>query len=159
MSYQVSEEQRERLPAITVRVSTTMEQIPDELGRIFPQVFSYIQESGAAPVGAPFARYHDMTEEGIDIEVGIPTSDELPGNEHVSPSELPGGPAAVVMYVGPYGDAMAEAYSAIEAWMQENGRVPAGGPWENYLTDPGETPPEEYRTEIVWPVRSASQDQ
>ncbi len=155
MTYQVNEEYRERVPTATVRVRTTMERIPDDLGRIYQQVFSCLNESGAAPGGAPFARYHEMTETDIDMEAGVPVSPDVTGNEDVSASELPGGPVAVVWYEGPYGEEMGAAYAAIEQWMSEHQRTPAGGPWEVYWTDPDETSPEDYRTEIIWPLREA----
>jgi effector-binding domain-containing protein len=152
MSYQISEEHREKVPTVSVRVKTTVEKIPDELGRIYHQVFSYLQEIGTNPAGAPFAWYHEMTEDSIDMEAGVAVGAPVSGNEEVNPSELPGGMVAVVWYTGPYGDAMVEAYRAIEQWMNDNNRIPTGGPWEVYWTDPAETPPEEYRTEIVWPM-------
>jgi effector-binding domain-containing protein len=151
--YQVMEESRAETPTITVRVKTTMSTISDDIGRIYHQIFSYLEKVGAQPAGPPFARYHEMTDQGIDMEAGVPLANPLPGNEEVSSSTLPGGTMTVVWYIGPYGESMGSAYGAIERWMHDNGYVPAGGPWENYVTDPEETAPEDYRTEIVWPVQ------
>lgn len=156
MTYQVTEEERERVPAITVRVRTTMARIPEDLGSIYQQVFLYLQQTGTTPAAPPFARYHEMTDVDIDMEAGISISTEAPGNEQVRASELPAGPVASVWYIGPYGEGMAAAYNAIEQWMAENQRTPAGAPWEVYWTDPEEEPdPEKYRTEIVWPLNTA----
>ncbi len=152
----VTEKMNGEQPTVTVRVKTTMSTISDDIGRIYHQVFSYLQEAGVEPVGVPFAWYHEMTEDEIDMEAGVAVGNPLEGNDQVKPSRLPGGPVAVVWYTGPYGDEMVPAYTAIEEWIQENGYEPAGGPWEYYWTDPAETAPEDYRTEIVWPIRKAS---
>jgi effector-binding domain-containing protein len=151
-SYEVTEEIREEMPTITVRVTTTMNMISDDIGRIYHQIFAYLEDAGVQPAGAPFARYHKMSAEEIDMEAGVPLGNPLPGNDQVNPSILPGGPVAVVWYTGPYGEEMAGAYGAIEQWMNDNDRIPTGGPWEVYWTDPAETPSEEYRTEIIWPM-------
>jgi AraC family transcriptional regulator len=53
----------------------------------------------------------------------------------------------------PYYDGLNEANAAVYAWIQEQGLVVAGPPWEVYVTDPGEVPdPQDWRTEIFWPV-------
>jgi effector-binding domain-containing protein len=154
--YEVTEEMRDELPTGTVRVKTTLNTISDDIGRIYHQVFSYLDDAGAQPAGGPFAWYHDMSGDEIDMEAGVPVGAPMAGNEQVKPSTLPGGPVAVVWYTGPYGDQMVPAYEAIEQWMNNNGFETAGGPWEFYWTDPAETAPEDYRTEIVWPIRKKS---
>lgn len=39
-------------------------------------------------------------------------------------------------------------------WLAEQGYEMAGPPEEAYLTDPAEVPPEEYLTEIAFPVKT-----
>jgi AraC family transcriptional regulator len=68
------------------------------------------------------------------------------------PSELPGGTVAVAWHVGPY-DRLGDTYRALETWIAEQGRAISGPMWEVYWTDPDSAPPEEWRTEIVVPVR------
>lgn len=152
-AYNVTEELRDELPTATVRVMTTMNSIPDDLGRIYHQVFRYLAGTDIRPTGAPFAWYHRMSEDEIDMEAGVPVDKPIDGDDQVKPSSLPGGSVAVVWYSGPYGDEMAPAYEAIEQWISNNGFESVDGPWEVYWTDPAETSPEDYRTEIVWPIR------
>ena len=56
---------------------------------------------------------------------------------------------------GPHGaEEEREALEAIVAWLDREGRKPAGPPRETYLTDPGENPdPETWRTEIAQPLQ------
>lgn len=155
-AYEVTEEVRQELPTITMRVKTTVNSVSEDLGRIYGQIFSYLQETGTQPAGVPFAWYHDMSENEIDLEAGVPVAQPMSGNDQVKPSTLPGGPVAVVWYIGPYGEGMGAAHETISQWMGPNGYEPGAGPWEVYWTDPEETLPEDYKTEIVWPIRKSS---
>ena len=123
------------------------------LGQAFKEVATYLERKGAGPVGGPFARYHPTTDDRFEVEAGFPASTPTGGEGEVEPSDLPGGPAAVTVHVGPY-DAMEPAYTALRAWVREQGGEPEGDPWEVYLTDPGINPdPATWRTEVVQPYR------
>lgn len=76
----------------------------------------------------------------------------MAGEDRGSAGTLPGGEVAATWHAGPY-DTLAAAYGALEAWMEEQDRKPAGAPWEVYRTDPGETPdPAAWKTEVLWPI-------
>ena len=61
---------------------------------------------------------------------------------------------ATVVHAGPY-DQLPDAYAAIEAWMDSNGRAARSAPWELYVTDPAEHPdPKDWRTEVYWPLET-----
>jgi effector-binding domain-containing protein len=65
---------------------------------------------------------------------------------------LPGGSTATTIQSGPY-ETLTEAYAALEKWIERNGLRPAGPPWEDYITDPAESPdPKDWKTEVCWPV-------
>lgn len=56
-------------------------------------------------------------------------------------------------HTGPY-DKLTKAHAAIQMWIAEQGRVPAGAPWESYVTDPADYPdPADWKTEIFWPIK------
>ena len=41
-----------------------------------------------------------------------------------------------------------------ETWMEGQGLVAAGAPWESYVTDPTTVPdPKDWKTEVFWPVQ------
>ena len=46
-----------------------------------------------------------------------------------------------------------ETNAAIERWIEANGLLVGGPPWESYVTDPGTHPePADWRTEVYWPL-------
>lgn len=59
---------------------------------------------------------------------------------------------AATTHIGPY-DGVATTYDALGVWVTENGYRMVGPPEESYLSDPKTTSPEEYVTEIRFPVQ------
>ena len=140
-------------PMLAIQARTVPSEGGALMGELLPEVWAYLEREGVHPAGPPFARYFEYGEDGVDLEAGFPVPGPVPGNDRVRGGELPGGEAAVAMHVGHY-DTLAATYRQLERWIAEQGRRPAGAPWEVYLTDPGETPdPAEWRTEVLWPVR------
>lgn len=153
MAYEIEVRELQPQAVLAVRVSVPMEAIPTVMGEVFGELYAHVARAGLTPAGMPYARYHSFGAEEMDMEVGAPIAGAAEGEGRIVLGELPGGPAAVTWHIGPY-DAIAAAYDAITAWMQQQGREPAGAPWEAYHTDPGETPdPADYRTEVFWPIR------
>ena len=64
---------------------------------------------------------------------------------------LPACRALATVHRGPY-ERLPAAYEALAAGMKEEGIEPLAEPREVYLTNPEETSPEKYETEVLWPV-------
>lgn len=126
------------------------------LARAYGAIASVIQAGGGYPAGPPFARYHRLASDGFAVEAGFPVSAAIDTEGDVRLSHLPGGPAAVIVHIGPY-EQMAPAYEALASWVRSHGDEPAGDPWEVYFSDPASEPdPATWRTEIVQPYRPAA---
>jgi effector-binding domain-containing protein len=152
MSYEPRIETRESTPTAVVRVTVPMASIAETLGSIFNEVIEYLGRTGGTPVEA-FARY--TVHEGgadVDIEAGFTASGPVRPEGRIEAASLPGGDVATVMHVGAY-DQVGEAYQAVTAWLQEQGRAIVGAPWEVYLSMPDEVPP---RTRVDFPIGPAT---
>jgi effector-binding domain-containing protein len=157
MAYEVEIQQLDPQPAATVRTTTTPKQIGATLAESLGEIRQYLERTGTTPSGPPFARYHVYERDSIDMEAGQPVSQPVTGEGRVQSSELPGGPAAAVWHVGPY-NKLFRAWSAIQAWMKENGQEESGAGWEAYVTDPGKEPDSsQWRTQVVQPIKRATQ--
>jgi effector-binding domain-containing protein len=156
MNYDVSLRTLTAKPAIVIRAQLRQDEMPAFFAQAYGELFAYAGRHGAMPDGFPFARYPDIATasvgDQITVEAGVTLPRTLDGEGRIEKIELPGGDCAVTEHIGPYGD-MQPAYQALEAWMRDNSRAPAAGPWEVYHSDPAQEPdPQKWRTEIVWPL-------
>lgn len=139
-------------PFSAIRLTTSQEGVGAALEEALPEVWGVLDGEGVTPAGPPVVRYYRFDDDALELDAGMPTAEPAPARGRVQPGTLPGGRAAVGEHVGPY-DTLRETYAALETWMSDEGLTPSEGPWEVYLTDPGEVPdPAEWRTQIVWPV-------
>jgi effector-binding domain-containing protein len=152
MSYACEIKEQAAQPVLSVRTRTTVQDMPKLMGEVFGAIAQYLGMSGAAPAGAPFAAYYNMDMQDLDIEMGFPVSNVLPGKDNIQASEMPAGKYGSCIYTGPY-DKMKPAYDALAQFVQEKGYEATGVAYEVYLNDP-ETPPEKLQTQILFPLKS-----
>lgn len=152
MTYHIETRELTEQPTAVLRASLPAAQLGAWLPGAYQQIVAYLAATGAAPDGPPFARYtfHDDL---VDVEAGFPVSTSVAGNGRVTPSSLPGGPAAVTTHYGPY-DGLTVAFDAIADWLKDHGHEADGPHWEVYYTDPQAEPdPARWRTDLFAPYR------
>lgn len=130
-------------------------QVPEALGR----VYGWVAQHGLMPAGMPSAVYftdpNEIPETEAVWEVRAPIEEDLPesvpdesgcGVKHIPPQKV-----ASTTFRGPY-EGLGSAYDSLAEWITGNGLHVVGPPEEVYFSDPAETPPEEYLTEVRFPV-------
>ncbi len=149
----VSRETVEATATIAALRRVDKNEIAAALAECLPAAFGYAMEHGLTMTGPPFVRHHGQSAAFVDIEAGVPISEAAEvDHDMLTAGTLPGGDAAVAIHVGPY-ETLGDTHAVIDRWMSDNGVSPSGGPWEIYLTDPGEVPdPSDWQTKIVWPI-------
>ena len=153
MAYQCEVKEQASRPTLSVRTRTSVGKLPEIMGQTYGMIAQYLGSLGEQPAGPPFAAYHNMDMEDLDVEIGFPVSREIAGRGDIQAGQLPGGRVATCLHVGPYGD-IAAAYNALSEWVEAEGHEPAGVAYEMYLNDPNETPPEALMTQIVYPLET-----
>jgi len=153
MPTEVVRQDRPAQPVVFMRRTVPMDQIQAFLAECLPATFMHCQQKGLTMAGPPYSRYVGMTPGSLTIEAGIPVvSAEGNDEQGIIAGELPGGSTLVLIHTGPY-DTLNLAHSALETEAKAQGLTPSGGPWESYLTDPGEVPdPADWKTEVCLPV-------
>jgi effector-binding domain-containing protein len=143
------------------RVASVREMIPtpQDIGRLFEKLFTYLGQRGVQPLGAPGAIWHDMEhpEKEWDAEVIVPIGQALPDGNGVKAIQLPGvATMASTVHQGSY-EGFPQAYAALMSWIESNGYRMAGPMRETYLRGPGPDQPDPatYVTEIQVPVEKA----
>lgn len=140
-------------PALIIRSRVPRSEIAATIGQSLGRIVPHALGRGGTFAGQPFSRYPEFGPGAITLEAGMPLIAPVAGEGDIEALTLPGGPAAVAVHGGGY-ETMHETYTALERWIAEQGRQPAGPPWEVYVTDPANHPdPADWRTEICWPVR------
>lgn len=149
MDYSVTIENRPALAIASVREEIHQSAIGDWVSEALGLIMPALGAAGLHPIGPMSCRYHTWADDRTDCEVGFPISGQVP--HPLIDSEIPAGPSAATLHVGPYQELPA-AYEAITAWLESRGTAPGVGPYEVYLNHPGSTPPERLETEVVWPL-------
>lgn len=154
-TYEIHSRAGQAQPTAVMTATLPVAEIGPWLAKAYGTVARLVTAHGAYPAGPPFARYHRLAEDRFAVEAGFPVGTAIDADGDVRPSQLPGGPVAVIVHIGPY-EQMTPAYEALASWVSSHGGEPAGDPWEVYFTDPASEPdPATWRTEIVQPYRLA----
>lgn len=137
-------------PCVSTRETVQMQEIGNKVSELLPAVMAVARDAVAGPV---YARWHgwDVASGQGDMELGVPVSRSVEPAGDVVPTELPAGRAVVHWHIGPYDD-LVSSWNLVRTWVEEQGLVSRGAPWEEYCSDCNVTPAAELRTRIVWPV-------
>ncbi len=137
---------------VSKRLPVQLPEIGSVLGSAFGEVYGYLGMRGVPTEGPPFVIYHSMPVPGepLDMEICAPVGRRVDPPAGWSVQELPAGSFVTLMHVGPY-DTVGVAYDTITAWIAAHDLVVAGPPREVYLSPP-ETPPDQVRTIVEFPV-------
>ena len=131
-----------------------------EMAKVMPASFAEVGAAFAAAkaqlAGMPMAHYTDYDGSSTTFEAGFPARPEdveALQRAGLSIGKTAGGRVMKAIHVGPY-DEVVSTYDAMTRAMKAQGLTGSRDMWESYQSPP-ETPPEEIRTEVVWPVHPA----
>lgn len=143
--------QRDEQPVLSIRTNTGLRDLPDTILNGLAKVGQYIAEQNLLPSGPAFVAYYNLEMNDSAVEIGFPVSQPVHGDGEVQARTIPGGPAGMCLYVGPYQE-LATAYQQLNAYIESQGREPTGVSYEFYLNNPAVTPPDELETQIFFPL-------
>lgn len=142
----------EKRQTLAIRETMRFEELPHEMGRAFEEIVHYLQDAGIHAAGPPYALYHNMDMDNLDVEMGFPVSVTAPGSSRVKPCLLPGGRVLVEIHRGPY-DTLEKTYNKLFAHTKEQGYELESFMYEFYLNDPDEVGPSDLETEVYLPIK------
>lgn len=134
------------------RFEVDLARMGEQMGPAFEHVASYLVRRGIPTAGSALAHY-TVRADGMEAAAGIEVTDAFEGGDGVEWFVLPEVDAVTTVHVGPY-EQLTEAYAAVRAHAESIGRtLDESQMWEEYLTGP-DTPPDQARTRVVWPLRA-----
>ena len=154
MAYKCEVKEQPPQPTLSIRTRTSVEELPQVLGKAYGAIAQYLCGVGEEPAGPPFAAYYNMDMQDLEMEIGFPVSKKIAGSGSIQAGEMPPGKITTCVHIGPYSDC-APAYTALSEWVKANGYEATGVAYEMYLNDPSQTPPQELMTQIVFPLQTS----
>jgi effector-binding domain-containing protein len=126
------------------------------MGQGFATLSQMFATAKAQMAGNPLAHYTDFDATSASFELGFPVlENDIPALRAagLSIGKTPGGRNMTATHVGPY-DTVSRTYDRMTAAMKRQKLAGSKDMWESYLSPP-DTPPEQIRTEVIWPLETA----
>jgi len=140
-------------PTLSIRTRVTVQDLPQLLGKGYGAIIQYLEELGVYPAGHPYVIYYNLDMQNLDVELGFPVPQPLPGKGEVHAARMEAGKVATCLYTGPYEDC-GPAYDELAQYVKDQGYEGTGEAIEYYLNDPSQPPYEEPQTRIVLRLKS-----
>lgn len=144
--YQIEPRETERRTVLSCRQRMSV----DDFGRYYGELFERSAREHFTPTGVTGAMYHDkeFDRSSSDIELFIGVREEQ-GAATVMEPQL----CAATVHKGSY-SSLPEAYAALVKWIEENGYVWDGAPYEIYAKAIWSgCAVEDWETEVYFPIR------
>jgi effector-binding domain-containing protein len=153
MTFECEIKEQSPQSTLCIRTRTTVEKLPEAIGRYVGEVAQYLGEIGEQPEPVVYVAYYNLDMADLDVEIGFPVAKKLPGKGEIKPGQIPGGKVGTCLYTGPYQE-MPPAYEALTKLVNEKGLEPTGICYEFYYNSPMEVAPEKLQTLIMFPLKN-----
>lgn len=120
------------------------------LASAYQEITTFMAENGIEMAAQPMAITRIGEQQGYEFEAAIPVVlKDVPPTGRIQFGHSPAGRALRVIHRGPYAR-MAPSYEKLAAWTAAHGLVQGSVSWEQYISDPGETAPDDLVTHIYY---------
>lgn len=160
---QISLASVEPLDVVSIDGTTSLDpgQISRALDTAYGQIADFMKANGLEQAAARLAINRFYDESGWGFEAAVPFKASAQTTTRAQKA-ADGGPIKVTRtyagqivkgtHVGPH-EGLADAYRQLEDYMAANKLEPNGPSWEQYVTEPSATAPEQQRTDVFMPVK------
>ncbi len=136
----------------TIREQVPVAELDPWIAAAIHELFARLAQQRIQPADEPFAIMPPPNgAETLEVEVALPAIRRVASRGRVTSRVIPACRALATVHRGPY-EELPAAYEALAAGIEAEGIEPLSNPREVYLTNPEETSPERYETEVLWPV-------
>ena len=142
----------EKTPSLMIRTTVPMEKLSETMGSAYGELAAYMNDRDIPFAGPPYALYRNMDMSALDVEMGFPVTSPAEGEGRIAAGEIPAGDVATELYEGSY-EGIGTAYDRLKAFTEQQGRPAGEWCYEFYLNSPLDTPPEQLKTEIFFPLK------
>lgn len=130
--------------------SQAPENIAEAMAEAYREIMDFMTANGIAMAAQPMTITRAWNESGYAFDAAIPVvMQEAAPTGKVQTGVSPSGRAVRVIHRGPY-EQMMPTYEKLSAYMGAHGLREGPVSWEQYISDPGETPSEDLVTHIYF---------
>ena len=123
------------------------------LTEAYAKLGKYLGDNGLTMQGAPLTITTSYDKSGWKFDAAIPVDrNNAATRDDIQSGATYGGTAVQFIHVGPY-DKLSDTITKAEAWLSVQGYKVTGRLMEEYISDPGNTPPEKLQTKVTIPVQ------
>lgn len=149
--------QAQAMPMLYVSESADTGEAAAKLGAAYGQIGVVMQAGGVKQAAAPLAITRKFDEQSkhwdFDAAIIIDKADFVPpADGAVKAGNTYAGWTIRATHIGPY-ESMEPSYAKLLNYKAVAGLEDNGNSWEQYASDPGNTPSEQLQTLINWPVK------
>jgi effector-binding domain-containing protein len=149
MGFMFSIVQTEAQPTLAVRTVTSINNLPNEIGKAYGSIIAYLSGRKEQPLGPAYVAYFNMDMQNLTVEIGFPVEKETEGSGNISASQIPAGKIATCFYKGPH-SGIGSTYDKLAKWVAEKGYETTGTAYEFYYNSPQEVAETELLTQIAF---------
>ena len=137
---------------ISIRRQVSRDELSEKMGEFYDLLINRAVSASCRISGHPYAIYHSVDDEILDIECGLPIEEKTEHSGIIFSGTFNETQCAITEHTGSY-ESMEEGHTAIRNWMEERGLLPGGPPVEIYVTDNNNADlPEKWKTRICYPM-------
>ena len=123
------------------------------LTEAYAKLGKYLGDNGLTMQGAPLTITTSYDKSGWKFDAAIPVDrNNAATRDDIQSGATYGGTAVQFVHVGPY-DKLSDTITKAEAWLSVQGYKVTDRLIEEYVSDPGNTPPEQLKTKVTIPVQ------
>ena len=141
---------------VTTASSTDERAIATAIGGAYAQVGRFMAAYGLEQAAPPITINTKWGAEGYEFEAAIPINRQperpVPAESAVRLKQTYGGRVLKTVHRGAY-RGMRDTYDRLFAYLAAHGFEQAGPPWDEYVSDPGQTPEADLVTHVYVPIR------
>jgi len=139
-------------PVIYIRKRVNAADISQFMQDCYFELFTFLGKNGFGVADMPYAAYYNMDMEDLDVEMGVPVTEEIEVRGDIKYRVQNLGKVVTCIYRGAYSETFA-AYNELKAWMTEKGFEQSAESYEVYLNSPQGVCEDELLTMIVVPMK------
>jgi effector-binding domain-containing protein len=155
MSYLFQVIETEPQSAVVMRKVTSANDLPKVVEEVFNNIVEYVSKKEGLSLGPAYIAYYSMDENNLEVEIGFPVSEEIPGEGEITCTKIPGGKRVVGYYKGAYAY-MTYLYDEMLKWILLNNLEPSSLVYEYYFNSPQDVPENELLTKVEFLLKTPS---